>query len=222
MSADGSPGRQMTEQIYEASGIGHEVGFGQRPGLLVVDLQNGFTDPSCQVGGNLDEVVEATAELLAVAREHGVPTAFTAVGFNPGERDASTWLRKMPGLGVLQEGTHWCEIDDRVAPRPDEPVWVKRASSAFFGTPAHTFLTTRGVDTVIIVGCVTSGCIRASAVDAISWGYRPIVPQECVGDRAQAPHETSMFDIASKYADVMPLAAVLGALSGVSRTVQAS
>jgi maleamate amidohydrolase len=203
-------------EVYERSGIGHRVGFGRRPAVIVVDLQNGFTDPSCAVGGDLDDVVAATAGLLEEAREAALPIAYTAVGFSPGERDTSTWLRKMPGLAVLEEGTPFCGIDARVAPGPGEPVYVKRASSAFFGTPLLTFLNSRQVDTVVIVGCVTSGCVRATAIDAVSWGFRPIVPAECVGDRAEVPHATNLFDIDAKYADVIPVADALAAIRGVA------
>lgn len=206
-------GFQDALTIYSRSGIGARVGFGVRPALVVVDLQNGFTDPACPVGGEMGEVVEATARLLEVARSRDIPVAYTAVGFHASRSDGAAWLRKMPGLGVLVEGTHWCEIDPRVRPREDEPVWVKRASSAFFSTPLETFLVGKGVDTLLVAGCVTSGCVRATVVDAVSYGYRVIVPEECVGDRAEGPHGWNLFDIDAKYADVEPLERVLKALT---------
>lgn len=199
--------------VYERSGIGGRVGFGDAPAVLVVDFQNGFTDPQSPVGGDLSRSIEATVTLLEAARAHALPIAYTAVGFDPSLRDGATWLRKMPGLGVLVDGTAACAIDPRVAPEPGEPVWVKRASSAFFGTPLISFLTAERVDTLVVVGCVTSGCIRATTIDAVSWGYRTIVPRECVGDRAEGPHDWNLFDIDSKYADVVPLSAVLDDLS---------
>jgi nicotinamidase-related amidase len=167
------------------------------------------------VGGELGDVLAATADLLAEARRLGLPVAFTAVGFDPAEMETSPWLRKMPGLKALEAGTHWCEIDPRVAPRAGEPVYVKRASSAFFGTPLPTFLAAGGVDTVIVAGCVTSGCVRATTIDAISAGLRPIVPQECVGDRAEVPHATNLFDIDAKYADVLSLGDVIEELQRI-------
>jgi nicotinamidase-related amidase len=205
-----------TASVYARSGIGHRVGFGERPALLIVDLQNGFTDPACPVGGDLTDVVAATASLLAAARRLRLPVAFTAVGFEAAEAEELTWLGKMPGLKALAAGSHWCEIDERVAPAPGEPVYVKRASSAFFGTPLQTFLTAARVDTVIVTGCVTSGCVRATTIDAISHGLRPIVPAECVGDRAQGPHVSNLFDIDAKYADVLPLADVVEALHRIA------
>jgi nicotinamidase-related amidase len=213
LAADGGG----TAEVYERSGIGHRVGFGGRPALVVVDLQNGFTDPGCAVGGDLDDVVSATAGLLEEAREARLPIAFTAVGFTRAESESSTWLRKMPGLGVLEVGSQWCSIDERVAPRPEEPVYVKRASSAFFGTPLLAYLNSARVDTAIVVGCVTSGCVRATTIDAVSWGFRPIVPEECVGDRAEVPHATNLFDIDAKYADVVPLADVIAFVRGSGR-----
>jgi maleamate amidohydrolase len=198
--------------VYRRSGIGSRVGFGARPALLIVDFQKGFTDPTCPVGGELSREIAATRTLLDAARQAKLPVAFTAVGFHESRLDGATWLRKMPGLNVLAEKSSLCEIDERLKPLDSEPVWIKRASSAFFGTPILPFLTAAGADTIILVGCVTSGCIRATAVDAVSYGYRTIVPIECVGDRAEGPHRWNLFDIDAKYADVEPLEDVLSSV----------
>jgi nicotinamidase-related amidase len=195
--------------VYERSGIGDRVGYGTRPALLIVDLQNGFTDPASPVGADLTDVVEAADRLLSVARRRKLPIAYTAVGFDAGLADGSTWLRKMPGLASLVQGTRWCEIDTRVQPHPGEPVWVKRAASGFFGTPLIPFLVAQQIDTLIVTGCVTSGCVRATVVDAVSWGYRTIVPLEAVGDRSTGVHQAALFDIDAKYGDVDPLENVL-------------
>ena len=195
--------------IYSRSGIGNRVGYGGRAGVVVVDLQNGFTDPACSVGGDLDAVVGATRGLLAAARGAGLPVAFTAIAFQEGTLDQEPWLRKMPGLRELVEGTKWCEIDGRLDPRPEELIVRKRAASGFFGTHLASFLAASAVDRLVVAGCVTSGCVRATVVDAVSHGYRTIVPEECVGDRAQGPHEWNLFDIDAKYADVEPLERVL-------------
>jgi maleamate amidohydrolase len=203
---------ELARSVYERSGIGSRVGFGSRPALLIVDFQRGFTDPSCPVGGELSKEIAATKSLLDLARKKRLRVAFTAVGFDASGADGATWLRKMPGLAVLVENSAWCEIDARVKPIAGEPVWIKRASSAFFGTPILPFLTAACVDTLILTGCVTSGCIRATAIDAVSYGYRTIVPVECVGDRAEGPHKWNLFDIDAKYADAEPLANVLNYL----------
>jgi nicotinamidase-related amidase len=118
----------------------------------------------------------------------------------------------MPGLRSLISGTRMCDIDGRVEPIADEPVFEKQAASAFFGTSLVSYLVGAGVDTVVVSGCVTSGCVRASVVDAISWGFRTIVPEECVGDRAAGPHTWSLFDMDSKYGDVEPLEDVIASL----------
>jgi maleamate amidohydrolase len=210
-SFDRSPGGELgrAEEIYQRSGIGSRVGFGGRPALLIVDFQRGFTDPTCPVGGELSREIAATKTLLDAFRTKSLPVAFTAVGFDASGADGATWLRKMPGLAVLVENTPWCEIDERLKRQLGEPVWTKRASSAFFGTPILPFLTAFCVDTLIVTGCVTSGCIRATTIDAVSFGYRTIVPRECVGDRAEGPHKWNLFDIDAKYADVEPLSTVL-------------
>jgi maleamate amidohydrolase len=205
-----------TRALYRRSGIGGRVGFGSRPALLIVDFQRGFTDPSCPVGGELSREIAATRMLLVAAREKNLPIAFTAVGFDSSGRDGATWLRKMPGLAVLVENSPWCEIDERVKPLAGEPLWIKRASSAFFGTPIIPFLTAARVDTLIVTGCVTSGCIRATTVDAVSSGYRTIVPAECVGDRAEGPHQSNLFDIDAKYADVESISYVLAHIAVMS------
>lgn len=201
--------------IYERSGIGTRVGFGSRPALLLVDFQNGFTDPSTKVGGDLSAPIAATRPLLDQFRHRGWPVAYTAVGFDASGRDGATWLKKMPGLAMLEAKSWWCEIDNRLAPQAGEPVWVKRAPSAFFGTPIVPFLTAAQVDTLVVVGCVTSGCIRATTIDAVSYGYRTIVPRECVGDRAEGPHRWNLFDIDAKYADVEPLTLVFEQLEAI-------
>jgi nicotinamidase-related amidase len=205
--------------IYSRSGIGGQVGLGERPAVLVVDLQYGFTESASPLGGDLDAVAAATASLLKVARARGLPVAFTAVAFQESQRDSLVWLRKMPGLATLIAGTRWCEIDDRVKPGPGEPVFDKQAASAFFGTSLISFLQSRSVDSLIVTGAVTSGCVRASVVDAVSWGYRTVVVPECVGDRAMAPHDSNMFDMEAKYADIVPLDQVLSALSGTGRVL---
>jgi len=199
--------------IYSRSGIGGRVGLGDRPAVLVVDLQYGFTEETSPLGGNLDEVIAATASLLSGARRIGLPVAFTAVTFQQSHLERLVWLRKMPGLASLIEGSRWCDIDERVKPEPGEPVFGKQAASAFFGTSLISFLLGASVDSLIVTGCVTSGCVRASVVDAVSWGFRTIVPAECVGDRAAGPHDSNIFDMDSKYADVEPLETVMARLN---------
>jgi maleamate amidohydrolase len=142
--------------------------------------------------------------------------AFTAVGFDGSGRDGGLWPKKMPALHDLVIGSRWVEIDPRLGRRSDEPVIVKKGASAFFGTNLGAILTDARVDTVVLCGVTTSGCIRATAVDLLQHGFPTIVPKECVGDRARAPHEANLFDINAKYADVVSRADAVAYLQGVA------
>lgn len=197
-----------TRRSYETSGIGGRSGVGQKPAVVAIDLQVGFTSAECQVGGVFDSVVESSARVLARSREIGLPVVFTAVAIGM-EHVASPWLLKMPGLACLEPRSRFVEIDPRLEPRPEEPCLVKSASSGFFGTALLEFLISRNIDTVIAIGLVTSGCVRATAVDAVSYGFKVIIPRGCVGDRTTAVHEANLADMDAKYADVMSTDEVL-------------
>jgi maleamate amidohydrolase len=188
------------------------VALGAHPAVLVVDFSCGFTDPECALGSELGAEVEATRRLLDRAREHELPVIFTTVGYDESLADAGIWPRKMPGLAELKEGTKWVELDPRLGRREDEPVIVKKGASAFFGTNLTTLLAARGIDSVILCGATTSGCIRATAVDLLQNGYPTVVPRDCVGDRERAPHEANLYDIQTKYGEVVPLDEVLSAI----------
>ena len=194
-----------------AGGFGGGAGFGSRPAVLVVDLLNGFTDPESPLGADLDAVVESTRTLLDGAREAGVPVLFSTVVYDEAnERAAAVFLRKVPALAVLRPGSRWIEVDGRLGRRPDEPVLSKAFASAFFGTPLTSMLA--GCDTLVVCGASTSGCVRATVVDALQYGLAPIVPRECVGDRWDAAHEANLFDMQAKYADVVSLSEAVGAM----------
>ncbi len=196
---------EAAREVYAKAGLGQAVTLGERPAVLVVDFSCGFTDPSCPLGSDLTPQVEATRRLLDAARGKGLPVVFTSIAFEPSLKDGGLWLQKVPALGVLQLGGPWAEIDPRLDPRRDETVIMKKGASGFFGTNLASVLVTQGVDSVILCGATTSGCIRATAVDLLQYGWPTIVPRECVGDRAQAPHEANLFDIQAKYADVVSL-----------------
>ena len=196
---------EQAREVYARARLGESVTMGSRPAVLVVDFSCGFTDPACTLGSELTAEVEATKRLLVAAREKGLPVVFTTIGFEPSLKDGGLWLQKVPALGDLQLGGHWVEIDPRLEPREDETVIVKKGASAFFGTNLAAVLVSQQVDSVILCGATTSGCIRATAVDLLQNGWPTLVPRECVGDRAQAPHEANLFDIQAKYADVVPL-----------------
>ena len=210
---------EAAREVYAKAGLGQAVTLGENPAVLVVDFSCGFTDPSCPLGADLTPQVEATRRLLDAAREKGLPVVFTSIAFEPSLKDGGLWLQKVPALGVLQLGGPWAEIDPRLDPRTDETVIMKKGASGFFGTNLASVLVSQGVDSVILCGATTSGCIRATAVDLLQYGWPTIVPRECVGDRAQAPHEANLFDIQAKYADVVSLSDALDYLEAVPARV---
>jgi maleamate amidohydrolase len=211
-----------TREIYERARLGQSVPLGARPAILVVDFSRGFTDPESTMGSELTREVEATNRLLAAAREREIPVIFTTIGFEPNMKDGSLWLEKAPGLGELIIGSKWVEIDPRLERRDEETVILKKGASAFFSTNLPSILVSQGVDTIIMCGATTSGCVRATAVDLLQYGYPTLVPRECVGDRAQAPHEANLVDIQAKYADVVSVEDALTYIESVSQKSGAS
>ncbi len=191
--------------------FGGAAGFGERPAVVVVDLNYGFTDPSSPLACDLDEVLGSCRELLDTARDARVPIFFTTIEYDDvWEAAAAVFLRKVPALKVLRPGTRWVEIDERLGRREGEPIIVKAHASAFFGVPFASMLA--GRDTLVICGASTSGCVRATVVDAMQHGLSPIVPAECVGDRNPRAHEQTLEDVGGRYGDVLPLREVARAL----------
>jgi nicotinamidase-related amidase len=213
---------EQAKQVYAAARLGQSVTLGSRPAVLVVDFSCGFTDPECTLGSDMTAQVEATKRLLDAARAKGLPVIFTTIGYEPSLKDGGLWLQKAPALGDLQIGGRWVEIDPRLEPRDDETIVLKKGASAFFGTNLPSILTSQSVDTVILCGATTSGCIRATAIDLLQHSYPTLVPRECVGDRAQAPHDANLFDIQAKYADVVSLDEALGYVESVAGRVTAA
>lgn len=192
------------------------VGWGQSPALLVIDLIRAYTEP----GGPFElaepgPAVAATGELLAAARAAGRPVLWTVVRYTRGLADGGLFARKVPALAAFAEDAEggWGEIAPPLKPEPGEPVVAKQYASAFFGTSLAATLHTQGVDTVVIAGVSTSGCIRASATDALCHGLRPQVVREACADRTPALHENNLADLDAKYADVTALADAIAHLS---------
>jgi maleamate amidohydrolase len=208
-------------RVYAAARLGEAVTMGERPAVLVVDFSCGFTDPECALGSDLSDEVEATRRLLDAARAKGLPVVFTTIGYEPSLKDGGLWLQKVPSLGDLQVGGRWVEIDPRLAPREEETIVLKKGASAFFGTNLASILISQDVDSVVLCGATTSGCVRATAIDLLQYGFPAMVPRECVGDRAQAPHEANLFDIHAKYADVVSLDEALAYVESVGGKVGA-
>jgi maleamate amidohydrolase len=202
--------------LYAKKGLGSRIGWGARPAVIVVDVTNGFTDPGSPVGADLAEVIAETNRVLDVARKSGVPVIFTSIAYEDPDIEGGHWVRKIPALRVLRKGTPAVDVDVRLNRKPHEPVIYKCYTSSFFGTHLQALLQHLGVDTLVVCGTSTSGCIRATACDAVQLGFRCIVPETAVGDRAEAPHRANLFDIDSKYADVMPIRDVLEALQRIA------
>ena len=210
---------EQARQVYAAARLGQNITLGSRPAVLIVDFSCGFTDPACTLGADMTAQVEATKRLLDAARAKSLPVVFTTIGFEPSLKDGGLWLQKVPALGDLQIGGRWVEIDPRLEPRDGETIVMKKGASAFFGTNLPSILISQGVDSVILCGATTSGCIRATAVDLLQYGYPTIVPRECVADRAQAPHDANLFDIQAKYADVVSVEDALDYVASVPEAV---
>lgn len=196
-------------KVYETQGFGNSVGIGDAPALLIVDFVNGFADPDMFGGGNIPAAIAAVVPLLDFARARGWPVAMTRMVFADDSSDANMFTAKVPGLLALTETSTAGQIVPDLMPRPTELVVRKRTPSAFFGTDLTPWLLAKRVDTLFIAGCTTSGCVRASVLDANAHGFRPIVVTDCVGDRAQGPHDANLFDMGQKCADLMDRDAVL-------------
>lgn len=190
------------------------LGFGRKPALLVVDFINAYTTPGSPLfAAPVVEAVRETVNVLALAREQGVLVIYTRVLYASHGKDGGLFVQKVPVLRRLVAGEPLAEIVPALAPQPADIVLLKQYASAFFGTALAATLTSQGVDTVLLTGCSTSGCIRATAVDGLQHGFRVIVPRECVGDRHPEPHAANLFDIHSKYGDVVAKAEVLDYLA---------
>lgn len=207
----------MAAPAPDSSGFGGRVGLGEHPALLVVDMSRGFAEAGSPLACVADEAVTVIARLLGAARAGGVPIAFTTVAYNEEDlEEAATFLAKVPALRTLEAGSRWVEIDPRLAPGPEEPVLVKLFASAFFGTDLADRLRAAGADSVLVAGASTSGCVRATVVDALQHGFRPVVVPTAVADRDRGAHEQSLQDIDGRYGDVVPEAEALAWLGGRS------
>jgi len=208
-----------TRADYKSKGFAVSSGFGKRPALLVVDFIVGFTDPDSPLGGDFSSQLAVTAQLQTAFRKSGLPVVYTTVEYNEDLSDGGVFVKKIPSLGILRKGSPNCAVDARIKPLPGEYVVSKNYASAFFGTDLDSYLRARNVDTVVITGATTSGCVRASAVDSLQYAYYTIVVSDAVGDRAQGPHDANLFDIEAKYGDVITGDQVLDYLRGMAATM---
>jgi maleamate amidohydrolase len=200
-------------ESYGRQGFGASLALKAPVALLIVDFVNGFADPAVFGGGNIPQAIASTVPLLAEARRRGWCVAHSRIVYADDDADRNIFSEKVPGMLTLKEDGPTSAIVPELTPAAGELVVRKTVPSAFFGTSLAQWLTQRGVQTLLVAGAVTSGCVRASVVDAMSWGFRPVVLKDCVGDRAIGPHEANLFDMGQKYAAVMSRDEALAALA---------
>ena len=197
----------MTGQVTEVStfdeGFDGELRPGKRPAVLAIDLMRAYFDPDSPLCLPSRDCLSSGARVLAAARSHGVPVIHTRVELAPDGRDGGIFVRKVPALEHLYGGGPMSQLMPEVAPAEGELVITKQYASAFFGTSIASTLVSQGVDTVVLVGVSTSGCIRATGVDAIQHGFIPLVVRDAVADRTPETHDANLFDLQAKYAEVV-------------------
>jgi nicotinamidase-related amidase len=184
------------------------LGIVGRPALLLVDMINGFTSSKCPLGTDCPDVVAANASLLAAFRERGLPVIFTTVVYHNADQ-AKVFRARIPALNCLTPDSEWVKIDPALAPLTDEKIIEKQWASSFYGTELDVLLKTLAIDTLVVTGLTTSGCVRATVVDGLQHDYSVVVPIEAVGDRNAQAHDANLFDMHAKYADVMKIDDVL-------------
>ncbi len=210
----------MTKDLaenYRSAGFGHRLAFGSRPALLVIDMVRAYFERNSPLYAGVESTLAATVRVIQAARVARLPVFFTSVRYASGGRDGGVFYRKTPVLRVFEEGSPLGDFAAGIEPRNDEIVIVKQYASAFFGTSLASTLLASGVDTTIITGVTTSGCVRASAVDAMQHGFIPFVVREAVGDRDPRPHEANLFDLAAKYAEVVSEREILALIEAHTR-----
>lgn len=200
-------------EFLKERGFFQKMGFGKKPAVLVIDLINAFTNPEHPLGADLSVPLRETKRILEVARERQIPIYYTTVHYEPNNFGTGIWYLKMIGLKTLLPHSQEVEIDASLERRPEEGVIIKKYASAFFGTDLVSRLVTNYVDTIIVTGCTTSGCVRATVVDGIQYGFRPIIPLTAVGDRLPEAHDQSLFDMNAKYGDVVSVEEVIDYLN---------
>ena len=208
---------QSVRDYYNEHGIFlKKFGYGEKPALVVIDMAYGWTSAEYATGSaRLDEAVEGIQRLLPLCRAKGAPVIYTTSPFRDDEEDP---MHRQPESGTRYRpwDAHACEIDVRLKPEPEDFIIYKENASAFFGTHLAAHLVEHGVDTLIVTGCSTSACVRATATDARAYRFKPIIPRQCVQDRAAAAHEWNLFDIDAKFGDVVDIEEVLDYLDKLS------
>ena len=197
--------KQTEQTVYERQGFGQSLELLPPAGLLIVDFINGFADPEVFGGGNIQPAIEKTRTLLALARNRGWQVSYTRVVYSDDGSDANVFTDKVPGCLDFTETSELSQVVTELPPAPGDLVIRKHFPSAFFGTHLASALAMKGTRTLFITGATTSGCVRASAVDAMCHGFKPVIVEDCVGDRSVQQHEANLFDLKMKYTEVMSL-----------------
>ena len=201
---------------YAAAGFGQGLLLGPRPALLMIDFARAYFAPESPLYAGVEAARDAAAQVLAAARDHGVPIFHTRVEYQLGGADGGVFFRKIAALKVFETGSPLGNFESPLEPRPGEAVITKQFPSAFFGTDLAALLSSAGIDTLVICGLSTSGCVRASAVDAICHGFVPVIVREGVGDRLQSVHEANLFDLAAKTAELRSIVEINTYFEGVA------
>lgn len=202
-------------QSSYAGVFGNRIGFGRRPALLLIDFVQAYFDPQCDLFADVEDALASAIRVREAARLAGIAVVYTNVVYHPSLIDGGRFMQKTPLLKLFVAGSPMGAWPGGLVPDADEMVISKQYPSAFFGTTLAATLTAMGVDSVILTGLSTSGCVRATCVDASSHGFIPIVVADACGDRHEAPHTANLFDMNAKYADVVSEAEVLAHLAGL-------
>jgi maleamate amidohydrolase len=214
-SGRGESGSELSDD-YRSAGFNNRLGFGDRPALIVIDFCHAYLDSDSPLYAGVETARAASEDLLAAARAAGIPVIHTRVEFQPDGADGGIFFRKVGALQCFVRGNPLAEPGPGLEPRAGEVVVTKQYASAFFGTSLASTLTSMGIDTLIHAGVSTSGCVRATALDACQHGFIPIVVREAVGDRDAGVHQANLFDLDAKYADVVSQAETLDYLAQLS------
>jgi len=206
---------------YHNAGFAGRVGWGARPALLVIDMARAWVDPSERLGSDLSGALTSIQRLLVVARDARLPIYFTTMAYGSPAEVGSVVSLKLAHLDTMLHGSERVALAPELGRQPNEPLIEKPRASAFFGTHLLDMLISERVDTLVVTGCSTSGCIRATCESGFNYNFHVIVPREAVGDRSPPAHEANLFDIDARYADVVSLTDALDHLgTPVARAVQ--
>jgi maleamate amidohydrolase len=208
---------------YARAGFGGRLAFGTRPALLVVDVVMAYLDPASPLfAQGFVDALAVNQRLVAAARAAGVPVVFTGVRYGAGGRDGGLFFRKVPALRCFLEGSPLAAFPPGLQPGADDVVVIKQYASAFFGTSLAATLNALRIDTVLVTGFSTSGCVRATALDALQHGFAPFVVAPACGERDPRPQEANLFDLQAKYAEVIDEAQALAHLTNLARLASAN